>query len=245
MAHDISQENEARHYLTGSVVQYGDSARVILRLYDVATGSEVTQRSASGIAVLNSVVEMGMAAIREILPLLLERGREVDLAAIEDRDVSAVALWMMGNKEFRHSRFREATAFYNRALALDSMLAMAALMAAKSADFRFVYDSVAVYIDAALAHEALLPPRHLHYAHGLSFKRTGRADSAISHFRAALALDPDWADVWMALAETYYYYVLTPHGRGFSTGRVGPDTGVGSGFHPCDNSPGGAYAEHR
>jgi len=87
---------------------------------------------------------------------------------------------------------------------------MAALMAAKAADFRFVYDSVAVFIDAALAHEALLPLRHLHYAYGVSFKRVGRADSAISHFRAALALDPDWPDVWMALAETYYHHLLTP-----------------------------------
>ena len=59
--------------------------------------------------------------------------REIDLAAILDRDLGAVGLWLQGEKEYRQSHFGRALEFFHRAIAEASLLAMAALNGAQAA----------------------------------------------------------------------------------------------------------------
>jgi tetratricopeptide (TPR) repeat protein len=115
---------------------------------------------------------------------------------------------MMGENEYRRSRFVAALDFYRRALAADSLLAMAALKGAWAASWEHETLVADTMIAAALAHERLLPERHALYAHGLQYFQTGQADSAIAKFEAVLQHDQHWVEGWMALGETYHHLVL-------------------------------------
>jgi hypothetical protein len=48
-----------------------------------------------------------------------------------------------------------------------------------------------------------LAPRFAVFARGLDAYLAARADSAVAHFRAALELDSEWPEAWMALGEVY------------------------------------------
>ena len=62
----------------------------------------------------------------------------------------------------------------------------------------------------ALAHQGTLPIRFRELAHGLDDYVNGRADSAVTRFRRAIALDPTAAEPWMWLAETYNHLLPAP-----------------------------------
>ena len=208
VADSIAYARRARYRIDGSVVEYGDSASVILRLHDVAADSVVARRTSRGLAHVDSVIRLGMRAIREVLPELLGPGRSIDLSAISDRDVSAVALWMQGQNEYRRSRFEEALGFYQRAVERDSLLAMAAVMGSWAAKWEHDVDAALELIDVAIEHQEMLPPRYVHHANGIRFHLMGNPDSAVARYRLALELDPDRVELLMSLAETYHHLVL-------------------------------------
>jgi tetratricopeptide (TPR) repeat protein len=202
----VATAQRAAYYIDGAVVGQSDgSATVVLRLHDTQGDSIIAQESAGGSRDSVSAVQLGLAAMTKLLPVLVDPGRSIDLSPLSARKASATALWIQGEREYRRSRFEGALNFYQRAVGEDSGMAFAALKGAQAANWLNRGDEAQQLVSAALHHELSLPPKHRAFAHGLQAYWSGRADTAIVWVKRALALDPEWAEGHMVLGEVYYH----------------------------------------
>jgi tetratricopeptide (TPR) repeat protein len=206
-ARAITLDRGARYYITGVAWQARDSAAITLQLHDAAADSQVTQASALGSRGQHTFASLALDAALGILPALLGPGRRFDLSALTERDRGALALWMQGERAYRNSRFSEAIGFYERAHDRDSALALAALSGAGAAVWLNDVTRAAALLDAALGAAALLPERHVRYARGLRAYVRGHGDSAVGYLEQALAMEPQWPEALMALAEVHYHLI--------------------------------------
>ena len=211
----VSRRQRARYYIDGAIIRGPDSTTVVLRLHDVLGDTLVKTVGASSPASVSDIPQLGLRAVGELLPALLEPGRRIDLSALAQRRPTAIAAFLQGEREYRRMRFGSALAHYQRAVREDSVFALAALRGAQSANWREMNEEADRLVGLAIASERGLPPRYADYARGLKDYLRGDADSAAADFRRALAIDPSWSDGWMALGETYYH--LLP-------GVVSPDS---------------------
>jgi len=208
VAEAISREQGARYFLSGAVRgdRDSDSVTVTLRLHDVTTRAPPRQAVRRG--PMNRVALVGVDAVKELLPELVDPGRQIDLTPIEDRDAAAVALWVQGEREYRNSRFVEARGLYERAIELDSALALAAIQGAQAAEWGpHTGDDVMRLVGVALEHDSLLPPRYSFFAHGLDAYYRGQADSALAQLTQALAEAPTWSEARYMTGEVQYHLI--------------------------------------
>ncbi|MGD8277164.1 MAG: serine/threonine-protein kinase, partial [Gemmatimonadota bacterium] len=158
-AREISRGLGAGFYLDGVVQGHRDSTTVILRLHDVAGDSVVEQRSVTG-EIGVPIHHLGIDALRALLPSLIDPSVVVDLAPLRERKASAVALWLQAERAYRGASFRPALDLYERALADDSALAIAAVKGSQAADWLHENARGRALVDLALSREALLPHRY-------------------------------------------------------------------------------------
>jgi hypothetical protein len=149
--------------------------------------------------------QLGLRAVSRLLPMLVEPGRTIDLSPFADRRPVAVADFLQGERYYRRMRFREALPLYQRAVAADSELAVAALKGAWSAVWEDRYDEARRMTAAVLDRRAPLPTRYTAFAAGLEAYLNGAADSAVAHFGLAARLDDRWVEAWAALGEAHYH----------------------------------------
>jgi tetratricopeptide (TPR) repeat protein len=202
----VARNRRAGFYIDGAVLGGArDSSTVVLRLHDTDGDSVVAQeiaRAADGNA---SPVQLGLQAATKLLPVLVDPGRRIDLTPLSARKPSATALWIQGEREYRRSRFSSALKFYQRAVAEDSAMVLAAVKGAQAAGWEGLDQEAGTLIAVALGQLALLPPKHRWFAQGWNAYLLGRADSAAAWLRRALAEEPEWAEGHMALGEVYYH----------------------------------------
>lgn len=209
-ARRIARNRNANHYVTGGIAWSGDSVTVRLILHHTEGDSVIDQASASGSTARTTPDQLGLAAVVELMPSLVDPGRRVDLSPITDRNPAAVALWIQADKAYRSARFREALDLYRRAVDTDSLLVMAALKGARSANWLEEPALATDLIELSLRHDTILPPAHRSYAGALRAYQRGQADDAVDRYRATLELDPGWAEAWAALGEVHRH--LFPEG---------------------------------
>jgi tetratricopeptide (TPR) repeat protein len=202
-ARRIARLRRAKYYIDGSVVRNRDSSTVILRLSDAQGDSLIGQQSGRG--AYDRVPQLSLEAVTGLLPRILEPGRNVDVPALADRKPAAVANWLAGEREHRRSQFLAALQHYERAIAEDSNLAIAALKGAQAAGWKSRLDEAERLVDVALANEQFLSPREALLAHGLASYLQGSADTAVTWLSRAISADPDWSEARMALGEVYYH----------------------------------------
>jgi serine/threonine-protein kinase len=206
-ARAAGRRSGAGYYLSGRIIHSGDSTLVALQLHDVASDSVVGQASAAGLPGA-SLPRLGFQALVSLLPSLLGEGRGLDavtVQAFEGRSPAAVANWLQGEREFRRSRYVAALALLSRAVEQDSSLALAALRGAEAADWLEAHEEAAALVAVARRAGAGLPAKYAEYATGLEAYLAGDADSAVTAYHRALAIDSLWAPGWMALGETYFH----------------------------------------
>jgi tetratricopeptide (TPR) repeat protein len=203
-ARGITRARRARFYVDGAVLGTADSSTVILRLNDTQGDSLVMQASSSGPAQAG-VADLGLQAVSQLLPRLIEPGRRVDFTPLTQRRPAAIAHWLQGEREYRQSQFPRAIEYYRSAVEADSALAVAALKGGQAADWMGYDDDARKFVDVALAHERNLPPKYAHMAHGLRSYLSGRADSALARYRLALRIDSTWAEAWTGLGDVFYH----------------------------------------
>ena len=206
-ARRITRKAGARYFIDGRIVRNGDSATVMLLLHDARRDVIVSRASASGTGDGASLLALGYAVVNELLPAILG-GRTIDRAALDalaQRRPAAVANWIQGELAYRHARFDSALVFLQRAVEADSSLAFAALRGAQAADWQEEHATAAALVQVTLRRDGLLPPKYVHFAHGLGAYLKGDADSAVAQFRQALALDSSWAQAWTMLGESYFH----------------------------------------
>jgi len=165
----------------------------------------IAQVTTAGLPDLISFPQLGLRAINQILPRLLEPGRRFDLSALASRRPAAIADWLQGEREYRRSRYTLALDYQRRAVEADSALAFAALKGALAAEWEHEYDEAARLVELALRNDSVLPSRYVHFAQGLRDYYAGRAESATRHFKEAIRLDSTWSEAWMALGEVRYH----------------------------------------
>lgn len=203
-ARALARSIGAGHYVDGAIVHASDSVAVILRLHSVA-GDSLVRREGVSAPPGASVPQLGVRAVAALVPLLVEPGRRIDTSPLRDRAAPAIAKFLQGERAYRGSRFDEALALYNEAVSLDSAFALAAIKGALAARALDRDSSARALYAVAIRRASALPPRHASYAVGLGHYLSGDADSALARFREVLASDSSWADVWTAIAETYYH----------------------------------------
>jgi serine/threonine-protein kinase len=206
-ARSLSRRHRAAFFIDGSVIRGADSITVVLRLHDVAGDSILRRRGASAPARQASLPRLGVQAVSGLLPALLEPGRAVDLSALTDRDPSAVANFLQGEREYRRLDFGSALAHYRGAVQRDSSLALAALKGAMAASWREQLPEAEAMLGVALPRTDLLPLKYRIVARGFSAYLSGLPDSAVRELRRAIALDPAWPEAWVILGETYYHLI--------------------------------------
>jgi serine/threonine-protein kinase len=205
LAASISRAQRARYYIDGLIVRDPDSVTVVLRLHDVLGDSVVRQAGATGSQPNPAVPRLGLQAVAELLPALLEPGRRVDLTPLAQRRPAAIAAFLQGEHAYRRMNFTTALEQYRRAVREDSALAIAALKGSQAAHWKELNDEALRLVQVARASEHGLPPRYARLAGGLENHLLGHADSALVYFQRALALAPSWSEAWAAMAETYYH----------------------------------------
>lgn len=195
----------ARYALDGVVRQDADSTMVVLRLHDLEGDSLVAQQTAAGATAGVRPYQLGLQALRPLLPRILDPGRAVDLAPLADRRVSAVALWIQGERAYRQGRFAEALGFYQRAVAEDSALALAAVKGAQAASWTNRLGEAGMLAALALRDESRLPRRYARFARGVAGYVSGQADSALAALEEVRGDSPDWGEAHMAAGEVAYH----------------------------------------
>ena len=210
-AHTLAREARAGFFIDGSILGGPDSATVVLRLYSVAGDSLVRRAGASGPIAPGSLPRLGLRAVGDLLPALLEPGRRIDLSALGDRHPTAVANFLQGEREYRRMQFAAALEHYRNAVRQDSAFALAALRGAQAANWLGRFGEDTELIDVAVRREELLPPMHVPIARGLNAYLTGAGDSAVHYLERALAIDSTSHGVWTLLAEVYSHLLPARH----------------------------------
>jgi tetratricopeptide (TPR) repeat protein len=213
-ARRISIADGARHFITGGVASIGDSITVLLVLHDAEIDAVVHQAAATMAISEATADQVALRAMVELLPALLDPGRDVDLSFLFERNPSAIALWIQGDQAYREARFSTALTLYVNAVEQDSLLALAALKGAKTASWVERLEVAGELIAVARAAESTMPMRHQRLARGLEAYLEGRADEAVEEITAALDADPEWSDAWMMLGEVYQHLLPSDLGEG-------------------------------
>jgi tetratricopeptide (TPR) repeat protein len=179
----------------------------VLRLHDILGDSIVARGGASQPASSADPALLGLRAVSQLLPALVEPGRPIDLRSLGDRKPAAIASFLQGEHAYRRMRFDLALPRYKRALAADSQLAVAAIKGAQAALLLERYGEAHGLASQVLAGEDGLSRRYRPFAVGILAYLEGRADSAVAAFRRAIAGDEGSAEAWTALGETFYHLV--------------------------------------
>jgi len=190
----------AGHYLQASLLA-SDSLRVRLELRSTLRDTALMRTIAFGSQ--TSGWEIGMHAARRLLPLMFPVAHGADLPLLANVPPDALAEFFHAEQRYREAAFTEALGHYWRAVQADSGFALAALRGAYAATWTSQPEQARTLLAIAVTGAAHLPPRFRHLANGLDAYLHGQADSAVSHLRRAARDDPDRADAWMLLGETF------------------------------------------
>jgi tetratricopeptide (TPR) repeat protein len=235
-ARALARSKRCATFVTGRLVAAGDSLRVFLALHDVRGDSVLAQSDAMGGRA--EPWKQALRAVNGVLPRLIPGSRRDIADDWNARDPGAVANFLLAESAFRRVQMKDALVLYRKAIALDSTFAFAALRGAQAATWNHRSSESATMLDVAT--RQALPPRYGHFARGMHAYLNGRADSAATELRAALAIDPDMTVAWMQLGEVYTH-LLPAEGStdaladaAFTTARTLDSSAVNVLFHPIE-----------
>jgi Tfp pilus assembly protein PilF/tRNA A-37 threonylcarbamoyl transferase component Bud32 len=182
-----------------------DSLRVTASVLDAASLSRGPQVLITALRSGTPAWEAAAALARAALPVFLPTGGRLDPALIGRQRLDALAEFLLGERAYRRGRFPEADSLFARAMELDSSFAWAALRGAQAASWNTDHTRAVELIQRAEPYLAPLGSRVSAFAEGLKAYQEGDAEAALTSLRSALALDPQWSEAWMALAEVYHH----------------------------------------
>ncbi|MGH7678276.1 MAG: tetratricopeptide repeat protein, partial [Gemmatimonadaceae bacterium] len=198
----LSRAAGAGFFMDGSIIRTPDSVTVLLRLSSVAGDSAIRSVRQSGPASA-SLPQLGLEAVRDLLPDLVAPGGTIDLSQLSERPADAVANFLQGEREYRRMQFGAAFPHYQAAFRQDAAFSLAALRGAYAAMWLSDEQAAANAIAVALRPEADLTPAELLVTRGLRAYIAGAADSAITYLRRAIRVDSATHGAWTLLGEVY------------------------------------------
>ena len=146
---------------------------MVLRLFDVVNDSLVGRSGVAGPADA-SVPLLGARAAAALLPSLLAPGSIVDAGELLSRPPAAIAQFLQGERAYRVMDFGAAFDAYTGAVRVDSSFALAALKAARAAEWQGDLTAAAQMVALAQFRGGLVP-RRAALADGLALYLRGRS----------------------------------------------------------------------
>jgi tetratricopeptide (TPR) repeat protein len=196
----IARTAGAAHFVTGSVTPTGtDLLSVALTLYETAA-DEVVRTAAADPTPPSGAWRAGLGAANQLLSQLIEGAPDV-AREWRDREPAAVASFLRGEAAFRRVRLEEALGHYREAITRDSLFALAAIRGAQAAAWGHRDAEAAAMLERAMA--LPLPPRFADFARGYAAYLRGDADDAEAALTRTVSANPEMAEAWMQLGETY------------------------------------------
>lgn len=205
---ELARQHDAAWFVDGTIVEAADSVTVIVRLHDAA-GDSVVSRGGRTAVRGTSVPLLAARAMGDILPVLVQPGHPIDVAALRDRSPVAIAHFLKGDGYYRMAAFDSAQEQYEKALGADSTFALAALQGATAAAWRADIAGASHLAHTATDFAHVLSRRDAAFAEGLEFLYAGEADSALQRFDSLVAIAPGRPEGWMARGEVYYHLLPT------------------------------------
>lgn len=185
-------------FIWGRVVATGDSATVVLNLYD-AGGDPVATSEATGPSAIPW--RAGLRAVNGLLSELIPTAVPDIEATIAARPPAAVAQYLLGESAFRRASVEQARGHFETAFSLDSTFALAGLRGAQTAAWAHDHAAARTMLQSVLA--LPLRSRWESFAQGVLAYVDFDGDAAVSHLSSALAEDSTMAPAWAALGEVY------------------------------------------
>ena len=198
-ARELARSRGSGFFVTGRLVERGDSTDVYLDLHTTDGDDVVARGQASGR--MDDAWRPGLTAVNALLPTLIPGGASDVSADWRDRHPTAIANFLLAESAFRRVHLEEALAGYRDAVAVDSTFAVAAIRGAQAASWNHRPDEARSLVSVALSQP--LAPRYRHFALGYRHYLQGHADSAEAELRLAVEADPDMVGAWMQLGEVF------------------------------------------
>lgn len=230
---EIAKKAGARWVLTGSILQLRPEIILTSNLIDVTTGNIITSLKVSGGAdtTLFPVIDKLTASIKADLPIGLDVSSDSDrkIADLTSYSTDAYRYYLDGLEYYRKRYFSEARRSFEQVLEKDSTFAMAYYYLAVLKDpglldmaLKYIHNAADIdqyYIKSLLAErdhdraarDSILIRLLQHYPLekrafrllGSSCYYRGKYEEAIAYFEKALALDPNYDEIYNMLSFAY------------------------------------------
>jgi tetratricopeptide (TPR) repeat protein len=215
---EVATGTGARYAVVGALVGNPAGIRLSAELFDLSDGVEVAQVSQEGPA--DQVLSLTSALSVDLSRALLAATGQgavpvVRLDALTTTSLPALRAYLEGEAEFRNADFAGAVDAYERAVALDSMFALAWLRLSNSYGW---LDNIGSDPGGRAGQRAVelvdrLPARDRILVRASEAARTGDV-SYFASVREGVRLYPDDPDLWFELGEFIYHVGL---GAGVAT----------------------------
>lgn len=209
---EIAHRVQARYLITGSVVQSGQSVRMVAEVRDVTTGRPRGLAEVTG--PLDSVPLLVDRLTLELLRLGLlpadTRALPVNLGSITTASLPALKAYLAGEREYRVAHWYEAAHHYLRALEHDSTFAYALYRLIKANDWGANLGSTRPYRERLAPLVARMPERDRmlitgEMAANIWPDRPSDPGRQIEMLEAMVRRYPDDVEGWVALGDRHYH----------------------------------------
>ncbi len=204
LAHEWGARVGASRYVVGSVVRTGSTLTLRATLY-AASGEE---RGRSQVVIPNaSDISLGVdGLVRQLVSTELRAPGDTlsALAASTTRSSGALRAYLDGERELRDARPAAAVAYFQQAVASDSMFALAWYRLARAAKWSEVDSLNRAALERAFALAPTLPPRLQSIVRAYHAVRLGSPRNAERVLRQLVADYPNDVEAWMLLGELLY-----------------------------------------
>jgi serine/threonine-protein kinase len=205
---DIARRLGAGQYIIGSVVPGGGQLRIQAQLY--------AQDSTPSPAITQAAVEGDSAKLFELVDqltaqLLVRRGqgqgaRLAQTAAVTTRSLSALKLYLDGERNLRAAQYDSAIAGFQRAIEVDTSFALAHYRLAVAGLFVGRMGLIEPAIERALTLDQRLIERDRRLLAAFADLVRGKSDRAEQQYREFLEAYPDDVEARFELANLLYTY---------------------------------------
>jgi tetratricopeptide (TPR) repeat protein len=205
-AADMARSFGAGLYVLGEIVEAGSRLRIDAALYRTDTAESMAEASAEGEA--EDVFGMVDQIAAQILGSLdREPGARVDrIAAVTTSSLPALKAYLTGERAFRRGEYQEATDAFQRAIAEDSLFALAYYRLAAAAEYAALRSDIAeAAAEKARLYSDRLSERDRALLEASLALRRGATDEADRLYRSLLGRYPDDVLAWFELGEILFH----------------------------------------
>jgi tetratricopeptide (TPR) repeat protein len=204
----VARKTGARYALLGSAVAIGPEVRLVADVYELKDGVRLGQGQVEGSP--DSVLALVDRLSVKVLAVILKKGEgelpPLNLASVTTTSVPALKAYLEGEVLFRRAQFEGAIDAYTRAIAADSVFALAHFHLASAYDWRYSIQSPLArrHREAALRLVDRLPEREARLVRARH--ATGEQKAvAVEWLEEAVRMHPDDSEAWFLLGDAHLH----------------------------------------